>query len=103
MTRTALITGASAGIGASFAKFLAAQGYDLLLVACRAERLNELANELTQQYPIKCAVFAADLTDAKAPAAIMAFAQEQGIVIECLLIMQDYRVKRHLHKHRGKH
>lgn len=85
MTRTALITGASAGIGATFARFLAAQGYDLLLVARRAERLNELSNELTTQYGVKCAVFAADLTETKAPASIMAFAEAQGIVIDMLI------------------
>lgn len=83
--RTALITGASAGIGATFARFLAAQGYDLLLVARRAERLNELSTELTAQYGVKCAVFAADLTDAQAPAKIMAFAQKQGITIDMLI------------------
>lgn len=85
MTRTALITGASAGIGATFARFLAAKGYDLLLVARRAERLNELAQELTQQHGIKCDVFAADLTDPKAPEAIMVFAKEQGIIIDMLV------------------
>jgi len=85
LTRTALITGASAGIGATFARFLAAQGYDLLLVARRVERLNELSTELTAQYGVKCAVFAADLTDAQAPAKIMAFAKEQGIVIDMLI------------------
>lgn len=83
--RTALITGASAGIGATFARFLAAQGYDLLLVARRAERLNELASELKKQYGVNCTVFAVDLTDPKAPAAIMDFAKEKGITIDILI------------------
>ncbi|HNC86182.1 MAG TPA: SDR family oxidoreductase, partial [Agitococcus sp.] len=83
--RTALITGASAGIGATFARFLAAQGYDLVLVARRVERLNELAKELNQQFGIKSYVFAADLTDKQAPTAIMAFVKEQSVVIDMLI------------------
>lgn len=83
--RTALITGASAGIGATFARFLAAEGYDLLLVARRAERLQELAAELSQAHGVKCKVFAADLTDPKAPAAIIAHAEKLGMDIDVLI------------------
>ncbi|MFN4328825.1 MAG: SDR family NAD(P)-dependent oxidoreductase [Limnobacter sp.] len=83
--RTALVTGASAGIGAAFARHLASEGYSLLLVARRAERLNELAKELSAQHDVRCDVFAADLNDPSAPAQIMAFAQEQGITIDVLI------------------
>jgi short-subunit dehydrogenase len=84
-TRTALITGASAGIGAAFARHLAAEGYALLLVARRVERLQELATELTSQHGVRCDVFAADLNDPAAPAAIVDFAEAQGIAIDVLI------------------
>src|SRR5689334_14489515 len=84
-TRTALITGASAGIGASFARLLAAEGFDLLLVARRAERLNTLADDLHTVHGVRVEVFAADLTDPGAPADIMAFAAEKGLNIDVLI------------------
>lgn len=81
--RTALITGASAGIGAAFARHLAAEGLNLLLVARRAERLQELADELQREHGIRCDVFAADLNDPAAPAAIMAFAEQKKLPWMC--------------------
>lgn len=84
-SRTALITGASAGIGAAFARHLASEGYALLLVARRLDRLKELANELTAQHGVRCDVFAADLNDPAAPEEIVAFAQSQGIAIDVLI------------------
>jgi short-subunit dehydrogenase len=62
MSKVALITGASSGIGATFAKHLAAKGYDLVLVARRKDVLEEIAGQLQQAYGIQARVFAADLT-----------------------------------------
>ena len=83
--RTALITGASAGIGAAFARLLAQQGYALLLVARRIERLEALAETLAKQYNVRCDVYAANLNDPAAPAAIMAYAESKGITIDVLI------------------
>lgn len=58
---TALITGASAGIGLSYANKLAEYGFDLVLVARRKERLQEIAARLESEYSVRCEIFPADL------------------------------------------
>lgn len=60
---TALITGASSGIGAVYAERLARQGYDLMLVARSRSKLNALANQLSNQTGRAVEVVAADLKD----------------------------------------
>jgi short-subunit dehydrogenase len=61
--RIRVITGASSGIGAEFARQLAAAGYNLLLTARREEKLAALAAKLEAAYPITAEVFTADLAD----------------------------------------
>ncbi len=62
MKKTALITGATSGIGAKFAHLLAKEDFNLVLVARNETRLHETAQLLTEEYGIGCEVIRADLT-----------------------------------------
>ena len=61
--KTALITGASSGIGKSFAEILAKEGYNLILVARRKQKLDELAETLSKQFSVESTVIVADLSE----------------------------------------
>ena len=64
MTKWALVTGASAGIGKEFCEQLAARGDNVVLVARRADRLEELKAHLEKRYRVHAEVLAADLANA---------------------------------------
>lgn len=85
MSRTALITGASAGLGAEFARQLAAGGNDLVLVARRREKLEHLAADLHEEFGVAVDVLVADMTDPGAPAWLYAETQAQGWDIDFLV------------------
>lgn len=59
----ALITGASAGLGVSFARQLARNGFDLVLLARRKDRLQAIAGKLESDYSIRCEILPADLSN----------------------------------------
>ena len=65
---TVVITGASSGIGAELANGLARRGFPLLLVARRRERLDEIANDVSEEYSVAAEVMPLDLSDTKARA-----------------------------------
>jgi len=82
---TALTTGASSGIGAEFARQLAAEGMDQVLVARRADRLAALADELTKKYSVRCHTIATDLSHAEAPQQVFAGTESKGLKIDWLV------------------
>lgn len=85
MSRTALITGASAGLGAEFAQQLAADGWNLVLVARRAEKLDELAQTLIDKHNIKVTTLSMDLADPSAPSAIETQLREADVTVDFLV------------------
>jgi short-subunit dehydrogenase len=78
---TALITGASSGIGAALARLCAAAGNDVVLVARRQSELEALAGALTREHGIAARVLSADLSDPAAPPAIFEAAGTIDILI----------------------
>ncbi len=84
-TKTALITGASTGIGKELAKIHASKGGNLIIIARNESKLNELKKELEQQYKIKVLVIAKDLSDVNAPQEIYDEVKKQGVKIDYLI------------------
>jgi short-subunit dehydrogenase len=85
MSKWALVTGASSGIGLEFSKLLAADGYNIVLAARSQEGLEKLAADLQDQYNVKTGMFTADLVDAKAPQQIFESLKDEGIVVDLLV------------------
>ena len=81
----ALITGASAGLGEALAEALAARGYDLALVARRADRLESLAARLSVQHGVQCLVIAADLSLFEAHLPILQAVADAGRHVDLLV------------------
>ena len=82
---TALVTGASSGIGLEFARLLAARGHDLVLVARRARALEGLARELEAAHGIAVTVAPLDLSQPGASQELWDLTEQQGLKIEVLI------------------
>ena len=92
LRRTALITGASSGIGKAFAEVLASEGYDLVLTARRAERLDSVARMVTDRYHVATQVMVEDLTDVHAPERLIETIVARGSSIDVLINNAGYGV-----------
>jgi len=90
LSRWALVTGASAGIGQEFCNQLAAQGYHLVLVARRAERLHALATELRKEHGTACLILPADLAESGSALSIARQLKKEQIEIEFLVNNAGY-------------
>jgi len=84
-TKTALITGASSGIGYELAKLFAADHYNLVLVARSAGKLAQVADELQQQHGILARSIALDLTSAAAPQVLFDQVQRERIAVDVVV------------------
>lgn len=90
--RTALVTGASAGIGRAFAEVLAERGYHLVITARRAERLEALAGELRAAHGVTVHVLPLDLADPTASATACQWLAERGLRVDVLVNNAGYGV-----------
>lgn len=82
---TALVTGASSGIGAELARQLAGHGHTVTLVARREDRLRDLADEIRGRHGTRAEVIGCDLSDTAARERLVAEVAERGLTVELLL------------------
>jgi uncharacterized protein len=82
---TALVTGASSGIGTELARCLAQRGHGVTLVARREERLTDLAGELSGRRGVRAEVIAADLSETGGRDRVEAELAERGLTVEVLV------------------
>src|SRR5215204_4769426 len=85
MPDTALVTGASGGIGEELARLLAAGGANLVLVARGADRLTSLAGELSRSYGVQVGVVAQDLSAPDAPDVIVHELAARQLTVDILV------------------
>jgi len=90
--KTAIVTGASSGIGKAFAELLAGRGYALVLTARRRDRLDALAATLRQRHGIETHTIVADLADPGASARIVSQLAERRLAIDVLVNNAGYGV-----------
>lgn len=83
--QTALVTGASGGIGLELARLFAAGGYDLVLVARSAGKLEEVAGELRSRHGVTARVLAKDLADPKSPDEVFRELEAAGVAVDVLV------------------
>jgi short-subunit dehydrogenase len=83
--KTALVTGASAGLGAELSRLFAADGHDVVLVARRRDRLDACAADLASKHGVRAVVLAEDLTDPAAPERIASEVTKRGIAVDFLV------------------
>jgi uncharacterized protein len=95
---TAIVTGASSGIGAEIARELARRGHGLTLVARREDRLKALADELAQAHAVRAEVIAADLTDADSRGALPARLEARGMTAHILVNNAGFTTMGHVYK-----
>jgi short-subunit dehydrogenase len=88
--RLCLVTGASAGIGAAFARVYASHGFDVALTARRADRLEQLADEIKLRFGVETLILPADLSRPEAPAALIAEIEAQGRQVDVLVNNAGY-------------
>ena len=81
---TALITGASAGIGTELARALARRGHGVVLVARREERLNELAGELKDKHGVRVETISTDVGDPAARDSLVKQIEQRGLTVSVL-------------------
>ena len=90
--RTALITGASAGIGAAFAEVFASKGFDLVLTARRADRLNAVAAGLRERHGRRVEVVVLDHSEPGAAERLCNELDSRGIIVDALVNNAGYGV-----------
>jgi len=88
--RLALITGASAGIGAAFASLYASHGYDLAITARRADRLNAVADEVRLRYGVEILIIPADLARPDGVDGVLDQIAANGRVVDVLVNNAGY-------------